>query len=240
MGFLRRWFKKKEERSPEAGSIGESLSATVEETDLDQFTDTPDIGGSEAGNRVAQLIATAEKEGWYPVASLQVICRNCNHSLSLEKQETDAEMVAGFQDGENFIRLDSPLVCNRCRNDRFRIINRKISFQEWFHRQLESLPPCKDDPEAGFRTSETGELIRDHHFVKVDDFTELRQLISPHLDENGVFKSNFVFNYIRIPGVGDRRIHRTTGLMHRNTKSGEIVIVIRDPQNRFWFRIEKP
>ncbi len=238
MGLFRNLFRKKttEHRSAGVRNQDEPVAEAKEEEDLNAFTDSPDISGTEVGKRVAELIAGAE--GWYPPASLQVICLACRHAILVETQEVGAEMTAGFRDGEEFSRLENPLVCSRCGGERFLIINRRISFQDWFRRQLESLPACEDDPEAGFRTSETGELIRNHRFVKTRDFPELWAMVAPHLDENGVFKCRFVFNYIRIPGVGDRRIHRTTGLLHRNRRSGEILIFIRDARNRFWLRIE--
>lgn len=231
---------KSSEREAKAatGATGE-ISRTISESETAESVDTPEISGSEVEKRIFSLLNQAEIEGWHPIASLAVVCNRCNQSISLDCEQPAVSEGVGFRVGDAFRSLHDPLTCEACGATNFRIVNRRVSFEDWLRSCLDSTPACGDDPEKGFRNSATGELVRDHHFKRAEDFAELWSQISPHLDESGTLKDNFTFNYMEIEGVGARRINRTTGVSHQNNMTQEFIVVIRDFNNTFWYRIEK-
>lgn len=224
--------------APEEVEMESSLvSDTVQKS---QFrVDTPKINGSEVGKRISSLLIEAGAKGLHPVSSYQIICNQCNAQIELDYEHPTSGEVVGFKVASGYKSLETPLLCDHCGESEFRIVDRQFTFKDWLHDSLKNIPNCSDDPAIGFRNSETGELIRDHRFTPADTFDILWDAVSSHVNKSGILKSNFTFNYMNVPGVGTRRINRTTGISHQNTITHELIVIIKDFNNRFWYRIEQ-
>ena len=241
MKFLDKLMGKKSaaERTQRAEGVTEDLSAGKPKINTDESVDTPTINGIEIGAHISSLLKQADAEGWHSVASITVICNQCDRSISLDFENPATGEGIGFKKGDAFRSMEDPLICETCGSTDFRIVNRRASFKDWLKLSLDAIPECGDDPSVGFRDSETGELIRDHLFEKVETFEQLWSEISPHVAEQGALKSNFTFNYMDIPGVGSTRINRTTGVAHQNSLTHELIVIIKDTRKNFWYRIER-
>ena len=241
MKFLDKLMGKKPaaERTQRAEGITAESSTGKPKINTDESVDTPTINGIEIGAHISSLLKQADAEGWHPVASITVICNQCNRFISLDFENPATGEGIGFKKGEAFGSMENPLVCETCGSTDFRIVNRRATFKDWLKLSLDAIPECGDDPSVGFRDSETGELIRDHLFEKAETFEQLWSEISPHVAERGALKSNFTFNYMDIPGVGSTRINRTIGVAHQNSLTHELIVIIKDTRKNFWYRIER-
>jgi hypothetical protein len=235
-GREQQWpFKAVQLRKPVAAAQPET--EMIQPADASSLSEIPkEVGGNDAGALVNEVVRIAQREGWNPIPSVKLHCVKCNAPVSLTRGLV-SPITFIHSDGKygQCQSLDEPLACEKCASALFRVTVHPTQFKDWLRDSLDRVKPSDQDPAAGFRDDETGEIFRDNRLRRASSFDDLWMAICRYIDPQGDFNPDYSFNMI-----GTRYLDRhVPGLAHHNKTTGTLIVIVKDESDGYWYSVER-
>jgi len=165
------------------------------------------IRGRDAARETRKLVAVSEKEGWNPIYSLVLNCTKCSSPTSIGVSESGYHFVS--PDG-SFSRggFEQPLKCGNCSGTSFLLGVKPTTFRQALAEAVSELETTEQDPDAGFREDQAGQLVIDRSLKHASTFDALWDGICHAVDQGGDMNRQFHFDTVhgryleaRIPAI---------------------------------------